>query len=392
MSKHQRVSFFHLEGLSDEILLKIFSLLDIKGILQCGQVSTRLRAISNDQSLWLKLNLSGREVPFDFIAKAVENGCEYLNLKLSSITGSKKSEVPWKLKYLDISQYCDPEWAREDLAGVLQNCHFLQKLSVDDLILNSDEIEHICQNGNTLQILSLDACNIDYNNRTELIKKLLTSCPQLTELNIRDSAGISPSPALGKPNDHNLLDSHVCALVDNLPPNILKLNLSFQDGVHDKHVSTLVQRCKNITELDLSYNEITNDSLESIIKHLNSLEKLSVYYTDIDFSMLLQLKSIPTLKILRCLCENEEEDIEKIKNLKLQLPHISINEEHLRIACPKKYWSTNQSDDRDWFWEIRAKQQDLFPRAIEINSSSNNSSNSSSELGSDSSQEEIEQN
>ena len=97
MSKRQKLSFFHLEGLPDEILLKIFSLLDIKGVLRCGQVSKRLRDISNDKSLWLKLNLTGREVPFDFIAKAVENGCEYLKLKLNWVTGSKKSEVPWKL-------------------------------------------------------------------------------------------------------------------------------------------------------------------------------------------------------------------------------------------------------------------------------------------------------
>jgi hypothetical protein len=238
-------------------------------------------------------------------------------------------------------------------------------------------------------------CNIDYNHGTELIKKLLTSCPQLTELNIRDSAGDEPHAS------NNLIDSHICALVDNLPPNILKLNLSFQDGIHDKHVSTLVQRCKKITELDLSYNAITNDSVESIIKHLNSLEKLSVHYTDIDFSMLLQLKSISTLKILRCLCEDQEEDIEEIKNLKLQLPHISINEEYLGIASSKKFWSQTKSYDRDWFWEIRAKQQNLFPsKLIEIDSSSDdssnslsdNSSNSSSELSSDSSQEEIEQN
>ena len=130
--------------------------------------------------------LSGREVPFDFIAKAVENGCEYLDLVSTWVKGFKKSELPWKLKYLEISQYCDQKWAREDLDGVLQNCHFLQKLAVDDLILNSNEIEHICQNGNTLRILSLDTCNINGNHRSELIKKLLTSCPQLTELNLQD--------------------------------------------------------------------------------------------------------------------------------------------------------------------------------------------------------------
>ena len=366
MSKRQRLSFFHFEGLPDEILLKIFSLLDIKGVLQCGQVSKRLRDISNDQSLWLKLNLTGREVPFDFIAKAVENGCEYLDLGSSWVKGGKKSELPWKLKYLEISKYdyCEyKEWVRDGLGGVLQNCHFLQKLAVDDLILNSNEIEHICQNGDTLRILSLDTCNINGNHRTELIKKLLSSCPNLTELNLQDSAGDGPQGIIG---NNNLLDPHVCALVNNLPPNILKLNLSYQLCVHDKHVKTLVRRCNKITELNLSFTEITNDSLESIIKHLNSLEKLDVHYTNIDFSMLLQLKSIQTLKILFCLGQKTEEDIEKIRNLKLRLPHISINgrinEEYLNIACPKK--CLNDSIDRDWLWEIRTKKQDLFPSKL----------------------------
>ena len=71
MSECHKLSFLQFEGLPDEILLKIVSLLDINGVLQCGQVSTRLRAISNDRSLWLKLNLSQRDVPYDFIGKAI---------------------------------------------------------------------------------------------------------------------------------------------------------------------------------------------------------------------------------------------------------------------------------------------------------------------------------
>ena len=341
MSKRQKLSFFHFEGLPDEIILKIFSLLDIKGVLQCGQISKRLRDISNDKSLWLKLNLRERKVPFDFIAKAVENGCEYLNLHSSWVTGVRELEVPWKLKYLEISQHFVQESAREDLVGVLQNCHFLQKLAVEGLMLNSDEIEHICQNGKTLQILSLDRCNIDLNHQTELIElieKLFTSCTQLTELNIDN---------IGTIGHYIFHEPHLCALVDNLSPNILKLNLCSQHFLHDKHVSTLVSRCKKITELDLSCTKITNDSLKSIIKHLNSLEKLDIRYTNIDFTMLNQLKSIPTLKTLHF----KEENTKKIKNLKRQLPHISINEESFYIADPN-------------LWEIRAKQQDIFPSSL----------------------------
>ena len=357
LSKRQKLSFFYFEDLPDEILLNIFSFLDIKGVLQCGQVSKRLRAISNDQYLWLKLNLSGREVPYDFIVKAIQNGCEYLNLGYSCVLGGEKSEVPWKLKNLEISQSGDHEDLMDVDQGVLENCHFLQKLAVENLSLNSDEIEQICQSGETLQILSLEGCNINFFYRTELIQELLTECSQLTELNMEKGVGSSIF------SNKMLLDQHVCALVDNLTPDILKLNLSSQSCVTDEHVNTLVRRCNKITELDLSFTDITNGSVDSIIGHLNSLEKFTIHYTKIDFSTLLQLKSIPTLKILRCSFGwgQSEEDIEKIKNLKLQLPHISINEEHLHIASSTK--EVNGSIDPDWLWEIKAKQQDLFPEA-----------------------------
>ena len=146
-----------------------------------------------------------------------------------------------------------------------------------------------------------------------------------------------------------MIEPHIQALVDNLTPNILKLNLGLQPRIKDEHVKSLVHRCNKITELDLSFTEISNDSVDTIIGHLNSLEKLSVRYTKIDFYTLLQLKSIPTLKILHYFGYHRKEDVEKIKNLKLQLPHISINEEYLHIASPN-------DGDLEWIWEIRAKQ------------------------------------
>ena len=346
MSKRQKLSFFNFEGLPDEIILEIFSLLDIKGVLRCGQVSKRLRNISNDQCLWSKLNLSGRQVSYDFVEKAVQNGCEYLNLGFSWVHGGKNVEEPWKLKYLEMSQ-SSVEWDKcaHEVLEVVQNCHSLQKLSVDNHFLNSCKIEQICQNGETLKCLSLEGCDIDYYHQTELIQKLFTKCPQLTELNMF--------------GNNNFLDQDICALVDNLATNILKVNLGNQKSVQDKHVNTLVHRCKKITELDLSSTSITNDSLENII-HLKSLEKLDLVYTNIDLSSILQLKSIPTLKILLCFYGQNKENTEKIKNLKQQLPHIRINEDDFHIACSSK--GVDNSIDPDWFWEIRAKQQDLFPK------------------------------
>ena len=74
------MSSMQFEDLPDEDILKIFSFLDIKDILKCGQVSKRLWLISKDESLWLKLNLFQRTVPSEFIQKASENGCKYLNV------------------------------------------------------------------------------------------------------------------------------------------------------------------------------------------------------------------------------------------------------------------------------------------------------------------------
>ena len=348
MSKRQKLSFFHLEGLPDEILLNVFSLLDIKGVFQCGQVSKRLRAISNDQTLWSKLNLSGRKVPHGFIKKAVHNKCEYLNLRQSSVNGSKKSLLQWKLKYLDISQSDFPRTHLYVPEGVLQNCHFLEKLAVDNLILKPRDIEQICQNGETLSILSLGQCRLP-GTYYLTIQELFSKCHQLTEVNI---FSYSSCP---------WRDPNVCALVDNLTPNILKLDLCYQKSVNDKHVNTLVRRCNKITELNLSDTSITNDSVKSIVKHLNSLEKLGVCCTNIDFSTIFQLQSMPTLKVLHCFGHGEK-DTERMKNLKLHLPHISINppDDHFHVAFSRKKgdWSIV-----DWFWEIRANQQNLFPKA-----------------------------
>ena len=239
---------------------------------------------------------------------------------VSNVHGGEESEQPWKLKYLEISRY-------GDLPKVLEKCRSLQKLAMDFLELDSDAIEQICQNGETLRVLSLGWCSIDIYQRTESIQKLLTKCSQLTELNLARSDDFV-----------NLLDPDVRALVDNLTPNILKLDLSSQGCVTDKYVNTLVQRCTKIIELDLSFTEITNDSMDSIIGHLKSLEKLSVVFTKIDFSALLQLKSIPTLKILCCSFRWPKEPVKKIKDLKLQLSHIRINEDYLHIACSTKEW------------------------------------------------------
>jgi hypothetical protein len=151
------------------------------------------------------------------------------------------------------------------------------------------------------------------------------------------------------------LDGNIIkALVDNLTPTILKVSLGGQPNLQDEHVKKLVERCNNITYLNLSDTLITNDSVHSIIDQLKaSLKKIDVAQTNVDFATLIQLKSMPALKTLIC--------DDPIENLKQQLSHISINEEEdLLIAKPFK--RVNKSYNFEWIWEIRAKKQDLFAK------------------------------
>jgi hypothetical protein len=71
MEKRQKLSFCQLDELPDEVILKIVGFLDLKELLLCGQVSKRLQAIANDESLWLKLNMRGRQIPYNFIEKVI---------------------------------------------------------------------------------------------------------------------------------------------------------------------------------------------------------------------------------------------------------------------------------------------------------------------------------
>ena len=74
--------------LPDELILKVFSYTETADILRCGQVSKRIRNISNDNSLFQIVNLSGKNVKTELLATALNKGCKNLILSDSSIWGN----------------------------------------------------------------------------------------------------------------------------------------------------------------------------------------------------------------------------------------------------------------------------------------------------------------
>ena len=115
--------------LPDELILKVFSYTETMDVLRCGQVSKRIRTISNDNSLFQTVNLSGKYVETNILETVLNKGCKSLNLSDSYIFGYFLSLIQnSQLRELDLSN-CKATTS-DVLEDLIASCHSLQKLSL----------------------------------------------------------------------------------------------------------------------------------------------------------------------------------------------------------------------------------------------------------------------
>ena len=162
--------------LPDELLLEVLSYTEIADVLKCGQVSKRIRTISNDNSLFQTVNLSGKYVKTDLLATVIDRGCKSLNLSDSSIRGNLSVIQNSKLRKLDITNCrASPYDAIEEL---LASCHSLQILSLKGLPLTPRMVISICQNSQTMQVLNLYYSYFE----EEWYKEIMKTCQEMRQL------------------------------------------------------------------------------------------------------------------------------------------------------------------------------------------------------------------
>ena len=140
--------------------------------------------------------------------------------------------------------------------------------------------------------------------------------------------------------------SFVC---QNLTPSIQKLSLAgCRDKLTNGNVQSLVQRCNNLLELDLSDSTVLQDqAVSTIIEHLSkSLKKLALSRCfDIHVTKFLDLYEIDELKSLNVFGMMTDA---KLEILKKQLSHLSINE------YPLCYISRSANGERrNQLWDVR---------------------------------------
>ena len=355
-NKDQKV----FSALPNEIILHVFSYLKIVDLLRCGQVSKRFRAISNDEYTWpKKFNLCYKKVPVGFLQKLLESGCEYLSLSEAILKGTLNLQKTSRLKYLSLSGLV-LEWNKENPEKMLESNCSLEKLSLSKFHLSSKLINIISlQNGKTLRVLDLSRCTFCTNEKNcthfclghsgqwtsitrQSFKHILENCTELKELSL---------------NSTKLCETSVDNLVSNLTSKIEKLDLCDIPCVGDKHVKTLVTRCKKLTELNLGgETSITRQSLKYVIENLQStLVRLNLLFTNIklDSSDFYQLTNMEKLRLF---CYDDDGS-GKIRRLKKMLFNVQIDDHtgNIRIASP-----SGMTKEHYGFWEINAKREELF--------------------------------
>jgi hypothetical protein len=217
-------------------------------------------------------------------------------------------------------------------------------------MLHDDLVKTMCrQFGTTLQVLDLSLCN-GTNMETmslEVIQLMIDSFCQLKEVNFRDTDLSKESLA------------YVC---NNLSKNIVKVGLSGQENLRDKHISALSNRCKKLTSLDLSeFDGSSKLSLTNLIESLKlNLEELDINCRYFDSSKFLELQSMSRLKLL--ILRTHDFDSEDILVLQGLLPNLKIESfGRLTIATSRDFSVMKESKLKleGRFWEINATQMQL---------------------------------
>ena len=260
----ERVVRNKFQDLPDELILKILSYLELKYLIKCGQISTRIRNISQDSSLWMTVTLKKKIVKTDLLEMILSRGCQTLNISNSTIVGGLSSNLKSQLRVLYLSQsewgYPARQWPAkvyyeenvEVLEDLLFSCCSLQHLEMEGLCITPKMALSICKNGKTLQVLNLNHSlvatfdRLDYtlHNTTSDFQAIIKCCQELKELDLNY---INYITLMG------IKDDDLEFLAKNLSPNVEIFNLIDQ-GIKDDHVKILLKRCNKIKILTLKSN------------------------------------------------------------------------------------------------------------------------------------------
>ncbi|MEE6458021.1 hypothetical protein FKM82_000151 [Ascaphus truei] len=317
------------DALPDELLLGIFSYLHLTNLLRVSRVCKRWHRLSFDESLWHSLDLTGKHLAKGVIGKVLSLGVVAFRCPRSCIgePAFKKSR-PLRLQHVDLSNGTISVTA---LRSILSRCHKLQNLSLEGLLLSDDIIRSIAQNSDLVR-LNLCGCS---GFSSEALQDLLCSCSRLKELNLSWC---------------DFTADHVKVTVGHLPSHITQLNLSgYRQNLEISDVKSLVARCLDLTNLDLSDSVMLTTDCFPVFQQLAHLQHLALSRCyQICPATLLELGKIPSLKMLSVFGIVTDSSFQLLKE---SLPNIKINYSHFSTISRPTIGSKKCRD----IWGIKCK-------------------------------------
>ena len=406
---------FRLEDLPDELIVKVFSFLEIRDLICLGQLSIRIRAISHDEKFWQKINLYhdiGRErpqkphssldspdrpqaflteevlgglgpevlplslsksgaaivpgappslpeltriekIPARFLKIAINNGCKYLSLCPNQVDGNLGLDQASSLIYLKVQQ-----------PKTLPNFPNFTKFSVlEELLSSCHSLQKLSMNCVTLHFDEVyTICN--QNGRT-LQTLNLNGCQivgswevelKLVQTIVRSCTNLKEVNF----DSTNLSEEAIQYLVENITPSIEVLSLNYCECVKDEHIKILVNRCHELKTLNLAHTSVTSESLTSIIETLkHSLKQLDITGAfGIQPGNFLELRAMPKLQTLigSFLLHFKEQLQNDLPNLVIY--NFGSNVDHQQFL--NDFTSAENLSYKDGIWEIKAKPLKLF--------------------------------
>ncbi|XP_055381033.1 S-phase kinase-associated protein 2 [Condylostylus longicornis] len=306
--------------LSDEMILQIFKWLPKKTLIRCSFVCSRFNRLSQDESLWSRLDLGNKTLRSGALGNIVSRGIVILRLAQADIAhpifdperSDFFNEFESKLQYLDLSMAII---TKPSLKVLLSKCRQLKKLSLEHVPLSDAVCDEISKNIN-LEALNLAMCE---GIEQWSVLKMMKGLQQLHSLNISWTS---------------LSIESITALVQNLTPNILRLNIAgCRKNIFDSHVSVLSSRCRSLLELDLSdCTGLTSATINTVCK-FKELEYLSLSRCyGINAASYVELKNVKSLAYLDVFGILQESALITLQNT---FPAVGINKFiHSSVARP----------------------------------------------------------
>ena len=301
-------STLQFEALPNEVIFHIFSYLKIEELLRCGQVSKRFRAISDDQYLWpKKLNLYNKKVPVGFLQRLLESGCKYLSLSFAISEGTLNLQKASRLKYLNLSNFKNREDSEKLLESSyslqklsLSNFYLSSKLiSIISLqngktltVLDLSECT-LCQDKNNLDCARYTKYYCAY---TESIQQIVEHCTELKELSLHKTKLCEKSVDILLSNltstiekldlfDMSFLrDEHVKKLVTRCK-KITELNLGgWGTSITKQSLNFIFEHLQlTLEKLTMKFTKAKFDSYNGLLK-LKRMVKLTIFCYDLCYS------------------------------------------------------------------------------------------------------------